>query len=374
MRGVVLFALVFGGLSASTEQRAPVLPGVDVAVPFQPVSFRQGDHDQLVYELHVTNFQRVDVSLNVVRITGPRGPIAEYRDDDLRRRIVRPGMPPDDPSPHVVGPGLRAVINLWIAMDGPQSVPPTIRHFVDVTMVQAGRQIAVSVSGTASPDPMAAPVIGPPLGAGQWVTIYDPVLKGGHRTAIYTIDGRARIPGRFAIDFIELPPGGALLRDRAARPTEGNGFGADVLAVADGTIATAVDDAPDHQQPPIPLESASGNYIALDLGNRRVAFYEHLKSGSIRVKQGQRVRRGEVIAALGASGSTSIGPHLHFHVADADSLLGAEGMPFVFDRFTVLGDFASIDALVAGEPWRPAQLARPAVPSRPMPNSVISFR
>jgi hypothetical protein len=49
-------------------------------------------------------------------------------------------------------------------------------------------------------------------------------------------------------------------------------------------------------------------------------------------------------------------------------------MPFVFDRFTVLGDFASIDALVAGEPWRPAQLARPAVPSRPMPNSVISFR
>ncbi len=35
---------------------------------------------------------------------------------------------------------------------------------------------------------------------------------------------------------------GALPRDPAARPADGNGFGADVLAVADGTIAAAVDD------------------------------------------------------------------------------------------------------------------------------------
>ena len=37
---------------------------------------------------------------------------------------------------------------------------------------------------------------------------------------------------------------------------------------------------------------------------------------------GQRVRRGDVIAKLGSSGSTSIGPHLHFHVADANSDAG----------------------------------------------------
>jgi hypothetical protein len=45
-RLAVLLTVVFGSLSAVTAQRAPALPGVDIAVPFQPVSFRQGDHDQ----------------------------------------------------------------------------------------------------------------------------------------------------------------------------------------------------------------------------------------------------------------------------------------------------------------------------------------
>ena len=90
-----------------------------------------------------------------------------------------------------------------------------------------------------------------------------------------------------------------------------------MLAVADGTIVAAVDDTSDRTPQPVPPESASGNYVALDVGGGRFAFYEHLQQGSIVVKPGQRVSRGDVIAKLGSSGSTSIGPHLHFHVADA---------------------------------------------------------
>src|SRR3546814_7386768 len=79
--------------------------------------------------------------------------------------------------------------------------------------------------------------------------------------------------------------------------------------------------------PPVPYTTLfrSGNACALDLGDGRHAFYEHLKPGSIRVVPGQRVRRGEVIAELGFTGD-STGPHLHFHVADAPSPLGAEGL------------------------------------------------
>jgi len=152
-----------------------------------------------------------------------------------------------------------------------------------------------------------------------------------------------------------------------------NGFGADVLAVADGTIAAALDDTPDDLAQPVAPEQASGNYVSIDLGGGRFAFYEHLQQGSIRVKTGERVKRGQVIAKLGASGSTSIGPHLHFHVADRNSVLGAEGLPFVFSRFTTFGAFASIDALANGEKWQPAQLARSSETTRPAPNSVISF-
>lgn len=216
-------------------------------------------------------------------------------------------------------------------------------------------------------------VLGPPLKGGQWVAVYDPQLKGGHRTAVYTVDGQARIPGRFAIDFITLPPTGALLRNPASRPADMNGFGSDVLVVADGTVAAALDDTPDDLGQPVAPERASGNYVSIDLGEGRFAFYEHLQQGSITVKAGDRVKRGQVIGRLGSSGSTSIGPHLHFHVAGANSLLGAEGLPFVFDRFTVFGEFASLNALVSGETWLPGQLARAWATTRPSPNAVISF-
>jgi murein DD-endopeptidase MepM/ murein hydrolase activator NlpD len=56
------------------------------------------------------------------------------------------------------------------------------------------------------------------------------------------------------------------------------------------------------------------------------------------------VRRGDVIAQLGFTGD-STGPHLHLHVGDSAAPLAAEGRPFVFDRFEVLGRYADIAAM-----------------------------
>jgi murein DD-endopeptidase len=352
-----------------------VVQSVELAVPVPPVSFRQGDRDHLVYELHITNFQQVDVVLSAVRVDGPRGVLAEYRDAVLHRLITRPGFRFDHPAPQVLAPGARAIVNIWMPMGNGVAATSALRHAVDLTVQRKDQPVAVTVTGAAV-DVSTAPVptLDPPLGDGQWVAIYDPLLMGGHRASIYTLDGRARIPGRFAIDFIALPPNGALARDKAARPPAGNGFGANVLAVADGTIGVAVDGVADHAPQPVPAGIAAGNHVSIDLGGRRFVFYEHLQRGSVRVKAGQRVRRGDVLAKLGASGSTSMGAHLHFHVADANATLAAEGMPFVFRNFTMLGEFASIGALLAGESWIPGQLARPVSQSRPTPNAVISFR
>jgi hypothetical protein len=356
------------------QTRPPVVQSVDLAVPVAPVTFRQGDQHQLVYELHITNFQPVDVTLRSVRITGGGATIAEYRDAELQRRVTRPGLANSHATPQIVGPGMRAVVNVWVNVANEQLAPPAITHAVELTVQrQSGAVDATVEGGAAAVSRTPAVTIGPPLRGGQWVAIYDPLLKGGHRTAIYTVDGRGRIPGRFAIDFIALPPSGALERDPAARPPTGNGFGADVLAVADGTVVAAMDDTADHLPQPVAPEIASGNHVVIDIGGGRFAVYEHLQRGSVAVKDGQRVTRGRVIARLGASGSTSIGPHLHFHIADANSVLGAEGLPFVFQHFTVLGGFASIAALVNGEKWQPAQAAPSLRTARPTPNSVIAF-
>lgn len=360
--------------AARAQTTAPIAPSVELAVPFAPVTVKLGDKNVLVHELHITNFQSVDVVLTAVRINGPKTVLAEYRGGELEQRLVRPGLRHDHATPHIVGPGMRAVLNVWLAPPDVAFPPASITHTVELEVQRATGVVRTTVqSAPASVSFKAGVTIDAPLRGGSWVAIYDPLLKGGHRTALYALSGRARIPGRFAIDFIAMPPGGALPRGGGPRPADANGFGAEVLAVADAVVAAAVDGIADHMPQPVAADMASGNYVSLDLGGDRFAFYEHLQQGSVVVKAGQRVRRGDVLARLGASGSTSIGAHLHFHVADANAPLEAEGMPFVFRNFTALGEFPSIAALIGGEPWRPSQLARPAENSRPAPNAVIAF-
>ena len=81
-------------------------------------------------------------------------------------------------------------------------------------------------------------------------------------------------------------------------------YGKAVLAVADGLVVAARDGLPEnipghgdafHPAVPITLETVAGNTITLDLG-RQFAYYMHLQPGSLRVKAGDRVRRGQLLA------------------------------------------------------------------------------
>ena len=368
MRAVMLV----GAIVAVLQPATPLVQSIDLAVTTPAVTFSQVGRMQLVHELQITNFQQVEVSIRAVAVRDETGRVlARYEGTELARRMTRPGLRNDHATPQVIAPGMRAVVHFWFAMPGDDPFAGAVTHVVDVDVMQASGAMAAQVTGGSSTITQRAGVeIDAPLRGGPWIAIYDPLLKGGHRTAVYTLDGRARIPGRFAIDFIAHPENGALSRERAA---DANGFGADVLAVADATVAIAVDGVADATPLPITLALAAGNHIALDLGGGHVAFYEHLQMGSVKVKRGDRVTRGQAIARLGSSGSSSIGPHLHFHVADAANTLAAEGVQFVFRQFAEVCKFPSLNALLAGERWSPAGSARTYRLHRPDPVTVIHF-
>jgi murein DD-endopeptidase len=365
----------------SAQERPATVQSIDLLLPVATRSFAILGKTHLAYEVHITNFLSVEVSLSRLQVLGgdrAGTSIADYRGEELGKRLGRPGLRRGAEHPHIVGPGMRAIAYLWIEL-AEASTPTGLAHRVDLDVLRPSGPVHVTVEGASSPvSQEAAIALDPPLRGGPWAAIYDPLLLGGHRTAVYTLEGRARIPGRFAVDWIRVPPEGVIAPDPTPRPADWNGRGADVLAVADAVVAAAMDDIPDNPDVPpagalpVPLENASGNYVTLDLGRGQFAFYEHLQRGSVLVKAGDRVKSGQVIGRLGNSGSSSVGPHLHFHVGNANSHLGAEGLPFVFTSFEHLGGFASIEALAAGSKWvADARGARRL--EHPAANSVIRF-
>src|SRR5262249_14451322 len=59
------------------------------------------------------------------------------------------------------------------------------------------------------------------------------------------------------------------------------------------------------------LQAGYGNFIEIDHGHGFTTRYAHL--GEIKIRQGQRVKKGTAIATVGSTGG-SIAPHLHYEV------------------------------------------------------------
>jgi hypothetical protein len=186
-----------------------------------------------------------------------------------------------------------------------------------------------------------APVLRAPLRGSVWIA-FNALGSEDHRRAFGAVDGRVRIAQRFAIDWMCLGPDGRLFHGDPKSNNNYYDYGAGVLAVPEGRVSDLKDGLPDNagsnerSKRVITLDNIFGNYLILDLGQGRFALYAHLQLGSLQVKLGDNVKAGQALARLGNSGNSDA-PHLHFHLIDANSPLGAEGIPYELGTFTQLG-------------------------------------
>ncbi len=336
-----------------------------------------GDGPRLVGELLIQPAPGAPVEIGEVRLTraGSGAVVRRLTGADLQTRLgeVRTGAALATAS---IPANAAAVVFLWEAIDAGEVIAGVEVDVVTTEMATVRRRSTLGVPVTAAAS--AAVRLGRPLAGGDpWVALYDPAMPRGHRRASFEIDGRLVVPARFAIDFVRLD------NDGSPGPADDfgrwSGFGHDVLAVAGGTVAAARDAFLDVLTRTRPAtwtdDDVAGNYVILEVAPRTFACYEHLQRGSVRVKAGDMVQAGDVIARLGRSGVNSSGPHLHFHVADAASPLAAQGRPYTLSPFQVVGRYPDVASALAGRPWpAPSAGASPTDSGwLPAANSVVRF-
>jgi hypothetical protein len=204
-------------------------------------------------------------------------------------------------------------------------------------------------------DPRPATVLAPPLRGDGWFANNGCCAAESVHRAVRVPVGGAYIGKQeiFSIDFAQLRDGQAFTGD-GSRPEDWFGFGAEVLAVANGAVVAIQEGYPEQ----VPLQPAAGmtgpqdfggNSIILEIAPGVYAYYGHLQPDSITVAVDDQVTTGQVLGLLGNTGNSS-GPHLHFGLVDQpDPMLGLS-LPMVFDRWSLQGtfDLAAYDAVDGG--------------------------
>ena len=114
-------------------------------------------------------------------------------------------------------------------------------------------------------------------------------------------------------------------------------YGKEIIAPANGTVVEVIDGIRENSPGIRNPYALIGNAIVIQHASKEYSVLAFLKQGSIRVKVGDRITRGQVIAQCGNSGNAAE-PLLHYHLQDSPYLQTAKGIKFYFERAMVSKD------------------------------------
>jgi murein DD-endopeptidase len=369
-------ALITATFSPSHAQTpARTFPTLDAHVPVPPAPLVGGGRTHLVYELYLANLAARETTLDAIDVRDPASspqvaPLLRLEGAALDAAIQRAGVPQDDAHKRVLQGGQLAIVFVWITLPAGATTPAALTHRFSIHAVEPPKPTAPAATAASGAASAAGPagvgggstraattgqseivdgvtvrvslhpprVIAPPLQGDRWLAANGPDNSTAHRRALIALAGQGRISQRYAIDWIQLNDDGRTWKDDPLKNANYRCYGSHALAVADGIVADTHDGVPENvpgatsRAVAITPETLGGNFILLDIGQGAFAYYAHLQPGSLKVKRGDTVKRGQVLGLVGNSGN-STEPHLHFHLADRNAAIDSEGLPYAFDTF-----------------------------------------
>jgi hypothetical protein len=382
---LVTALIVFGtaARSLAAERAAEDLTPLLLAVHDAPMPFRGSDNrTHLVYELWITNFSSAEAKVEQVEVLGDGKPLATLDAAAVETRLQPAGR---RSASDTLSAGETSLLFVHLTLATGAKPPKQLTHAVRAHIAAAppDMQEMTIRGGAVTVDRRAPVVIGAPLRGLRYLAADSCCDATRHTRAALPVNGRVRLAQRFAVDWEQLNEARRIYVGPREQLSSYTIYGREALAVADARVASIVDGLPEQVPGQFPeaitLAEADGNSVVLDLGGGRFALYAHLQPGSLRVRAGDRVKRGQVLALVGNTGN-SLAPHLHFHVMDGPSPLDSNGLPYEIDAFDVAGHSPGTEAFDEAEASGSDLAITPVSPPRsirralPLDQTLIDFQ
>ena len=125
-------------------------------------------------------------------------------------------------------------------------------------------------------------------------------------------------------------------------------FGKEIIAPCDAEVVLAVDGIEDNKPGELNPLYIPGNTVILKTENDEYLFFAHFQQHSVKVKEGQKVKKGDLLGLCGNSGNSSE-PHLHFHIQNVKDMNRATGVKSYFSNIIVDGELRNDYSPIKGE-------------------------
>lgn len=348
---IILFVSpIFYLLTSSCSDRSDLVTpkeetSFELRVTFLPVEVKSTNGKvNLLYGVEVPNFEKEGYTLKDFQVLNAAtgNILCSIKDTTkylLLHKASEKSIPGEDSfTPKAEHSTYRITIGLVLE---PAQVPQKIKHKL-ILVKDAKEKIIEGTETTVTKGQIH--VLASPLKGERLVSGATTSLESNHHPGIQlTYKGKTTVIERFCVDWLKVDENGNYFTGDIKVNENWFVYGQNVYSVADGYVISSQDGLPDQ----IPFEKndtniydATGNNVVI-LISGGYAVYCHFKPGSVTVKAGQKITKGQLIGKVGNSGDSDA-PHLHFGLHSEFPYYISESIPYYIASLEKIGSLGKL--------------------------------